>query len=127
LAPGHPSRVGSSVGHPPVSGDGATRANGHPSIGRARRCADAGRDPCRTVGGRGLGPDAIRTLATHLIDDRGHHRLTIDPAADNEAAIRAYTKVGFRPVGIMRAYQRMANGTWVDAPLMDLIAEELVR
>ncbi len=49
--------------------------------------------------GRGLGPDAIRTLAAHLIDERGHHRLTIDPAADNTHAIAAYAKVGFRPVG----------------------------
>ena len=57
----------------------------------------------RPAQGRGLGPDAIRTLAAHLIDDRGHHRLTIDPAADNEPAIAAYAKVGFRPVGIMRA------------------------
>ncbi|MFL5682683.1 MAG: GNAT family N-acetyltransferase [Chloroflexota bacterium] len=76
---------------------------------------------------RGLGPEAITTLATHLIEDRGHHRLTIDPAAENEAAIRAYAKVGFRPVGIMRAYQRMPDGHWVDALLMDLLAEELVR
>jgi aminoglycoside 6'-N-acetyltransferase len=77
--------------------------------------------------GRGLGPDAITTLATYLIDDRGHHRLTIDPAADNDAAIRAYAKVGFRRIGIMRAYQRMPDGRWVDALLMDLLAEELVR
>jgi len=77
--------------------------------------------------GRGLGPDAVRTLAVHLLDDRGHHRLTIDPAADNAAAIRAYSKVGFRPVGLMRAYQRMRDGRWVDALLMDLLAEELVR
>ena len=49
--------------------------------------------------GRGLGPDAIRTLAIELIDGRGHHRLTIDPAADNERAIAAYSKLGFRPVG----------------------------
>ena len=77
--------------------------------------------------GRGIGPDAIRTLAAHLIDDRGHHRLTIDPVATNEAAIRAYAKVGFRPVGIMRAYQRMADGTWADALLMDLLEHELVR
>jgi aminoglycoside 6'-N-acetyltransferase len=79
------------------------------------------------VQGRGIGPDAIRALAAHLIDDRGHHRLTIDPAATNEAATRAYAKVGFRPVGIMRAYQRMPDGRWVDALLMDLLAEELVR
>src|SRR5919201_1219342 len=29
--------------------------------------------------GRGLGPDAIRTLARYLFEERGHHRLTIDP------------------------------------------------
>ncbi|HEV8403231.1 MAG TPA: GNAT family protein [Candidatus Limnocylindrales bacterium] len=77
--------------------------------------------------GRGLGPDAIRTLAAHLIDGRGHHRLTIDPAADNARAIAAYAKVGFRPVGRMRQYQRMRDGRWVDALLMDLLAGELVR
>ncbi len=33
--------------------------------------------------GRGLGEDAVRTLCTHLIDDVGHRRLVIDPAADN--------------------------------------------
>jgi aminoglycoside 6'-N-acetyltransferase len=79
------------------------------------------------VHGRGLGPDAIRTLAVDLIDGRGHHRLTIDPAADNDRAIAAYAKLGFRPVGIMRRYQRLADGRWVDALLMDLLAEELVR
>jgi aminoglycoside 6'-N-acetyltransferase len=77
--------------------------------------------------GRGLGPDAIRTLAIHLLDDRGHHRLTIDPAADNERAIAAYAKLGFRPVGRMRQYQRLRDGRWVDALLMDLLADELVR
>jgi aminoglycoside 6'-N-acetyltransferase len=79
------------------------------------------------VQGRGHGPDAIRTLAIHLIDDRGHHRLTIDPVADNVRAIAAYAKLGFRPVGIMRRYQRMTDGRWVDALLMDLLADELVR
>jgi aminoglycoside 6'-N-acetyltransferase len=79
------------------------------------------------VQGRRLGPDAIRTLARELIDGRGHHRLTIDPAAVNDRAIAAYATLGFRPVGIMRRYQRMADGRWVDALLMDLLAEELVR
>ena len=77
--------------------------------------------------GRGLGPDAIRTLAAHLIDDRGHHRLTIDPAADNVRAISAYAKVGFRPVGRLRAYQRMPDGRWIDGWLMEMLADELVR
>lgn len=78
------------------------------------------------VHGRGIGRDAVRTLAGHLVRDRGHHRLVIDPAADNEAAIRCYAAVGFRPVGIMRRYERDADGdTWHDGLLMDLLAEEL--
>ncbi|WP_086852677.1 GNAT family N-acetyltransferase [Amycolatopsis kentuckyensis] len=74
--------------------------------------------------GRGLGPDAIRALARHLFE-QGHHRLTIDPAASNETAIRAYTKVGFRPVGVLRRYERTPTGTWRDGLLMDLLEGEL--
>ena len=77
--------------------------------------------------GRGIGSAAIRRLAAILIDEKGHHRLTIDPAADNEVAIRVYEKVGFRPVGRMRQYQRMADGTWADGLLMELLAGDLVR
>jgi aminoglycoside 6'-N-acetyltransferase len=77
--------------------------------------------------GRGLGTDAVRTLARHLIVDLGHHRLVIDPAADNAAAIRCYSKVGFRPVGLMRRYERGLDGTWHDGLLMDLLADELIK
>lgn len=75
--------------------------------------------------GRGIGSDAVGTLARHLVRDRGHHRVTIDPAASNEPAIRAYRRVGFRPVGLMRAYERGRDGTWHDGLLMDLLAEDL--
>ncbi|MEV5612833.1 GNAT family protein [Streptomyces sp. NPDC052225] len=77
------------------------------------------------VHGKGLGTDAVRTLARHLIDDHGYHRLVIDPAADNAPAIRCYRKVGFRPVGIIRQYERGPDGSWHDGLLMDLLAEEL--
>ncbi len=77
--------------------------------------------------GHGLGTDAVRTLARYLIDEREHHRLTIDPAADNAAAIRAYEKVGFRAVGVMREYWRSPDGTWRDGLLMDLLAREFDR
>jgi aminoglycoside 6'-N-acetyltransferase len=75
--------------------------------------------------GRGLGADAVRTLARHLFEDRGHHRLTIDPAAHNQRAIRSYLRVGFRPVGVLRRYERGPDGTWHDGLLMDLLREEL--
>jgi aminoglycoside 6'-N-acetyltransferase len=78
------------------------------------------------VHGRGVGRDAVRALARHLVHDRGHHRLVIDPAADNEPAIRCYTAVGFRPVGVLRRYERDVDGAgWHDGLLMDLLAEEL--
>lgn len=77
--------------------------------------------------GRGLGSEAIAVLAAYLIDERDHHRLTIDPAVANAAAIRSYERVGFRPVGVMREYERAPDGTWHDALLMDILASELVR
>jgi RimJ/RimL family protein N-acetyltransferase len=78
------------------------------------------------VHGRGQGRDAVRALARHLVNDRRHHRLVIDPAVDNEAAIRCYASVGFRSVGVMRNYERDADGAgWHDGLLMDLLAEEL--
>jgi aminoglycoside 6'-N-acetyltransferase len=75
--------------------------------------------------GRGVGTDAVRTLARYLIHERGYHRLVIDPAADNLPAIRCYTKVGFRPVGVMRQYWRNPVGQWRDGLLMDLLASDL--
>ncbi len=77
--------------------------------------------------GGGLGTDAVRTMVRHLIDDRGHHRLVIDPAAHNERAIRCYEKVGFRRVGIMREHWLDAEGSWRDGLMMDLLASELDR
>lgn len=74
--------------------------------------------------GRGLGPDALRTLARYLFEERGHHRISIDPAVKNHRAIRAYEKVGFRPVGIMRRYERGPDGEWRDGLLMEMLDDE---
>jgi RimJ/RimL family protein N-acetyltransferase len=75
--------------------------------------------------GRGLGTEAVRRVVRHLIDQRGHHRITIDPAAANAAAIRAYEKAGFRRVGVMRRYERdVGGGGWHDGLLMELLAGE---
>ena len=76
--------------------------------------------------GRGFGTEAVRMLARYLLEERGHHRITIDPAATNAAAIRTYEKVGFRPVGVMRLYEQGPDGTWHDGLLMELLAGELL-
>jgi aminoglycoside 6'-N-acetyltransferase len=75
--------------------------------------------------GRGLGTEAVRRIVRHLTEDRGHHRITIDPATSNVAAIRAYEKAGFRRVGVMRRAERDADGGgWHDSLLMELVVEE---
>jgi aminoglycoside 6'-N-acetyltransferase len=74
--------------------------------------------------GRGIGTEAVRRVVRHLVDDRGHHRITIDPAVENVAAIRSYEKVGFRPVGVMRRYERdVDRDGWHDGLLMELVVE----
>jgi aminoglycoside 6'-N-acetyltransferase len=78
-----------------------------------------------TLHGHGLGTEAVRRVVRHLIHDRGHHRVTIDPALANAAAIRAYEKAGFRRVGVMRRYERdVGGGGWHDGLLMELLAGE---
>ena len=77
--------------------------------------------------GRGVGPDAMRTLIEWLFEVRGHHRLTVDPAAENARAIHVYEKLGFRVVGVLRRYEREEDGVWRDALLMELLAEDFGR
>jgi aminoglycoside 6'-N-acetyltransferase len=45
--------------------------------------------------GRGLGPDAARAMAEHLTRVRGWERVTVDPYAWNEGAVRAWERAGF--------------------------------
>jgi aminoglycoside 6'-N-acetyltransferase len=74
---------------------------------------------------QGFGREALRLLARHLFEERGHHRLVIDPAASNARAIKVYEAVGFKPVGVMRGYERGPDGTFHDGLLMDLLRDEL--
>ena len=45
--------------------------------------------------GRGLGPDAARAMTEHLLHERGRERVTVDPYAWNEGAVRAWQRAGF--------------------------------
>jgi aminoglycoside 6'-N-acetyltransferase len=74
-----------------------------------------------TARGQGYGREALLLVAAHLFDERGHHRLTIDPAADNEPAVRCYAAAGFRKVGVMQRYERGRDGSFHDGLLMELI------
>jgi len=75
--------------------------------------------------GPGRGHEAVALLARYLFSECSHHRITIDPAAHNERAIRSYAKTGFWPVGVMRQYERGPDGQSHDGLLMDLLRDEL--
>jgi len=70
--------------------------------------------------GRGVGRAALGQVVA-MLAARGHHRITIDPARENAAAVRCYAAVGFREVGVLRMYQRMGDGRWHDGLLMELV------
>jgi aminoglycoside 6'-N-acetyltransferase len=73
-----------------------------------------------TLHGRGYGRRVLRLAVEHFVAN-GHHRFTIDPNVENTRAIHCYTAVGFKPVGVLRAYERNPAGGWNDGLLMDLI------
>lgn len=78
------------------------------------------------IQGQGLGVEALKLVAKFLFAG-GHHRLVIDPAAANERAIKAYEKAGFKPVGVMRQYERNTDHSgWHDGLLMDMLKEEFI-
>jgi aminoglycoside 6'-N-acetyltransferase len=74
--------------------------------------------------GRGIGPDAMRDALRFCFQQRGHHRATLSTSVENERAIKAYEKLGFRRVGVLRKSSRY-EGEWKDEFLMELLAEDL--
>ena len=71
---------------------------------------------------RGLGTEAMRLVVRHLVEDRGHHRITLSTAVDNARAIHVYEKVGFRPVGVTRKSNLSERtGDWEDELLMEYV------
>ena len=73
--------------------------------------------------GRGLGADAVRAVVRHLFEDRGRHRVTIDPAVGNAAAVRCYERAGFRPLGLEHSAWRDPSGRWREVLLMELVRD----
>jgi aminoglycoside 6'-N-acetyltransferase len=114
-------------GAPDIGPDGAV-------IGMIQACE--GEDPeyavaaidmflAGSVHRRGLGREVVAAVLRWLVEVRGHHRVTMDPAVDNAAAIACYTACGFAPVGVLHRYERDADGTgWHDNLLMEFLAAD---
>jgi aminoglycoside 6'-N-acetyltransferase len=73
----------------------------------------------------GVGRAAVVTLVRHLVDDLGHHRVIVDPSERNERSVAFFEALGFRKVGVLRQYERRADGTWGDNVLLELLVADL--
>jgi aminoglycoside 6'-N-acetyltransferase len=62
--------------------------------------------------GRGLGSDAARAMAEHLIRERGRERVTVDPYSWNEGAVRAWERAGFVEVSRQEA-DEVHSAPWI--------------
>ena len=73
--------------------------------------------------GKGYGTEATRLTLGYAFGMLGLHNVTLSVHADNERAIRAYTRAGFTVVGRRREVVRRA-GRYLDLVLMDCLAHE---
>ena len=69
--------------------------------------------------GNRVGEEAL-ALAIRDEFAAGITRVTLDPNAKNEGAIRSYERLGFVRVGVLRDYQRRPDGSLDDAVFLDL-------
>ena len=106
--------VGYLQTHPEAASGGGEAATARP-VDRAAEGGSGGLDMFLIPAARrrGLGPDAARAMARHLIDERGYARVTVDPYEWNESAVRSWQRAGF--VEVSRGHPPDADHTtpWV--------------
>jgi len=77
----------------------------------------------RDAWGKGYGPEATRLVLDYGFSELNLHRISLRVHTDNERAIRAYEKAGFRREGVLReSYYR--HGVYHDTLIMAILASE---
>lgn len=76
--------------------------------------------------GKGYGREVLRLLLDFGFTHRNLHRVWLECAATNEAAIRAYTAAGFVEEGRLREHAWI-NGAYVDMVRMAVLRSEWSR
>jgi len=67
--------------------------------------------------GKGIGSKVLDLVVKYIFDKRQGKRMVIDPHLNNLRAIRAYEKVGFKQVKILKKHE-LHEGVWMDCMLM---------
>lgn len=76
--------------------------------------------------GKGYATETTRLMLEYGFEALGLHAILLQVNADNERAIRAYTRAGFKVAGRQREVIRRPGGR-VDMVLMDCLAREFCR
>ncbi|HEU4424009.1 MAG TPA: GNAT family protein [Pilimelia sp.] len=71
--------------------------------------------------GQGYGQDAVRTLVRYAFGPLNFRKVSLEVLADDERAIRAYSKAGFQEEGRFRAH------TWHDGQYRDVLRMAVLR
>jgi RimJ/RimL family protein N-acetyltransferase len=82
-----------------------------------------GETDCR---GKGYGTEATQLMLDFAFTALGVHNVWLDTLSLNPAAIRAYTRAGFREIGRRREAHRIGHHVF-DVVLMDCLATEFRR
>ncbi len=96
-------------------------------LGSVHRTAEfgilIGETDCR---GKGYGTEATQLMLDYAFTALGVHNVWLDTLSLNPAAIRAYTRAGFREIGRRREAYRLGERVF-DVVLMDCLATEYRR
>ncbi len=79
----------------------------------------------RSVWGKGLGSEAARLTLAYGFEVLGLYNIWLQVSGNNPAAVRAYEKAGFKPIGVRRRSVRIGREL-VDDIYMDAVASDFV-
>jgi len=74
--------------------------------------------------GHGNGKRFLAAILAEVFGPRAAHRLSLDSAPDNAAALRLWAGAGFVQEGTFRQCWRRPDGQWSDSHLFSLLAHE---
>ena len=72
--------------------------------------------------GRGIGAAAIKQMLADAVTNLGLEKVLLEVRSDNANALKTYSRLGFRNVGVMRNHFRSSSGETHDVLLLERLA-----
>jgi aminoglycoside 6'-N-acetyltransferase len=72
---------------------------------------------------KGYGTIALKKMINICFNQQHAERIYLTPRINNNRAIHVYEKVGFKPEGVLRRFEKF-EGNWIDCVMMSIIKQE---